>query len=216
MEYDLDELTPQFRIGSTVHENKIEDDIKINKNDLEYEFLDHSRRYLYYAWLSEQAKSALAEATIHEKVIYAQQDQKARDEGNEIAKQVKGFRMTEKMVENQAFTSDEHMEALRALNEAKLVCGLLEQSKQALIQRRDMLLQLGANYRTEGTADPVILKEVARERAKERALEKSEPSVTQIREKLRREQIREKSQIKYNTNLPPPRQPGKVGKTIID
>jgi hypothetical protein len=200
VEKDFSQMDEQFDIGGNIFENDIAKDVQINPADLDYEFIVHPERYLYYGWLAEQAKSWVAEAQIRAKVVYAQQDKAARDRLAEHAQKTPGFRPTEKMVENEAYTSDEHMQAMRELNKAKYLFAQLENCRQAMIQRQFMLTQLGANSRTEHGVDPRIITGRAKEEKKEIA-------------KRRGEQRKAAREAASNPGKKPPVRPGKAAKT---
>ena len=62
-------------------------------------------------------------------------------------------KLTEKMVENTVITHPEYVESLNNHLDAKRTAGLLKAARDAMIHRRDMLIQLGATHRAEGTSD---------------------------------------------------------------
>jgi hypothetical protein len=62
------------------------------------------------------------------------------------------------MVENTVITHPMYVELQDKYLAAKLNTSLLRTAKDAMIHRRDMLIQLGANYRAEGMSD-ISLKE---------------------------------------------------------
>lgn len=208
LEKDFSHMEREFVIGDDAFDNNIAEDVQIDPADLDYEFLVHAERYAYYGWLAEHAKAWVAEANVRVRLVYAAQDFRAREIGRELAEQKRGFRMTEKMIENEAYTSKEHMEALRELNRAKYIYGQLENCKQSMIQRQFMLKELGANARQEGAANPVLLREHLEEKA-ELARERGQ----QRREAARaaaREAAAAQPPPKRKT---PPVRPGKAAKT---
>lgn len=161
------------------HGNPIARDVQINTMDLEWEFQNHPERYAWWAFLAEHAKAEVEQVKNELAVLYAQLDAKARnqarmDEEDARKAKQKPIKLTEKMVENIVITSPHYQEKVQELIEAKKNAGLAAAGRDAMNHRRDMLLQIGANYRTEGQADPVILKEAARERARDRARKKAE------------------------------------------
>jgi len=159
--------------------NPIEEDVRVNPADLEYEFETHPEKYAWWAFLAEHAKADVEMMKNQLSVLYAQLDFKIRDKARqeeELAKtqKRKPIKYTEKMVESEVLTSAEYQEAMTAYLEAKKTAGLAAAGRDAMNHRRDMLLQIGANYRVEGQADPVILKEAAKEKARERAQRKAQ------------------------------------------
>ena len=101
-------------------------------------------------------------------MLYASIDHKARQAA--LASKVK---LTEKMVENTVITDQEFQQAKREYLEAKKEFGVLQAGREAFIQRKEMLISLGANYRAEGNADPVLLQEKAKQKAAQKAAERS-------------------------------------------
>lgn len=179
------------------HPNPIAVDTQINTADLEWEFQNHPNKYAWWAFLAEHAKAEVEQLKNELNILYAQLDAKARnqarmDEEDARKNKQKPVRLTEKMVENVVITSPEYQDKMQELIEAKKNAGLAAAGKSAMDHRRDMLLQIGANYRTEGQADPVILKEAAREKARERAARK-----------------KEEAKAKPPGKLPPKQPPGK-------
>ena len=161
------------------HANPIAEDTLINTADLEWEFENHPTKYAWWAFLAEHAKSEVEQQKNELNIMYAQLDAKARnqarmDEEDARQNKQKPVRITEKMVENIVVTSPDYQDLMQGLIEAKKNAGLAAAGKSAMDHRRDMLLQIGANYRTEGQADPVILKEAAKDRARARAQKKAE------------------------------------------
>jgi hypothetical protein len=176
---DFTGLNTELDVGGQVRGNPIDEDVRINPADLDYEFQTHPEKYAWWAFLAEHAKAEVDMKKNQLAVLYAQLDFNVRDKARleEIkAKEEKRkpIKYTEKMVESEVTTHQDYQKAQLELLEARKAAGLATAGRAAMDHRRDMLLQIGANYRTEGQADPVILKEAAKEKARERARNKAE------------------------------------------
>jgi hypothetical protein len=129
--------------------------------------MEHSDRFAWWATVVELARDKVARTKYQLDRIYALKDHAVRLElTNAKAK------MTEKIVENSVVTSQEYQEVMFNLLEAKKQLGLAMAGKEALTQRKDMLISLGANMRAEGSSNLSILKDAAKQRWEEKAREK--------------------------------------------
>ena len=179
MAKDFSGLAESLNIAGDERGNPIEEDVRINPADLEFEFESHPEKYAWWAFLAEHAKADVEMLKNQIAILYAQLDFAVRDKARqeeEAAKESKRkpIKYTEKMVESEVITNAEYRETQTQLLQAKKMAGLAAAGRAAMDHRRDMLLQIGANYRVEGQADPVILKEAAKEKARERAQRKHE------------------------------------------
>lgn len=169
---DFSGLNEDLIVSGDPRGNPIEEDVKINPADLEHEFTGHAEKYAWWAFLSEHAKAEVEELKNNLAVLYAQLDFQVRDKARQeeevaASQKRKPIKYTEKMVESEVLTSKEYQEATKHYLTAKKQAGLAAAGRAAMEHRRDMLLQIGANYRVEGQADPIILKEAAKEKARE-------------------------------------------------
>ena len=133
-------------------------DLDINEGDLSSEFCKHAEKFAFYATAYELALRQ--DKKLHAKLDrqYAILDHSVRMEGKSS-----GTKLTEKMVENSVITRPEYTELQEKLQEASEKTGLLKQDKDAMIHRRDMLIQLGATQRAEGASD-IAMKATAAKR----------------------------------------------------
>ena len=177
MDKDFDKLATPLNVNNKDWGNPIEDDVHIDQGNLDQEFLSQPEKYAWWAFLTEHAKAQVNEVKNEMDQLYARLDHKVRAKAQMAAVDAKTnksspIKYTEKMVENEVITSKEYQEVMTRYNHAKKQAGLTAAGMNAMLQRRDMLLQLGANYRTEGQADPIILREAAREKAANYAAER--------------------------------------------
>jgi hypothetical protein len=169
MMMDFSGLEVNVEIGGITYHASLEDDITIDSQDLDNEFLNQARKYAWWAMVSELAKDLVARRKYELDMLYAQLDQKKR--ATALANK---FKMTEKMVENEVITDVSYQEAKRDYLQAKQWYGLLQAGREAFAQRKEMLISLGANYRAEGQADPVLLQEKAKQKAADQARTKAQ------------------------------------------
>lgn len=170
MPKDFDQLATPLLVNDKDWGNPIVDDVHIDQGNLDQEFLNQAEKYAWWAFLTEHAKAQANELKSELDVLYARLDHLVRAKAQIAAVDAKNQKVTpvkytEKMVENEVVTSKDYQELMTRYNQARKDAGLATAGMMAMNQRRDMLLQLGANYRTEGQADPIILKEAAREKA---------------------------------------------------
>lgn len=149
------ELAETIVIGDYETKNTLKQDVSINNGYLTGDFLNQPEVFLRWATLYEL--SAHEEIDLKNELarVYAREDYKARSE-----MKAAGIKATEKMVENTVITSANYVETLDKYHESKRKTALLKAAKDAMIHRRDMLIQLGATARAEGQQD-IYIKEDA-------------------------------------------------------
>lgn len=137
-----------FSIGEDQYPYDLAKDAKIVKQDLSGEFQSHAETFSFYATAYELALDHEARLKAQLDRIYAMEDYKCRTNASQA-----NIKLTEKMVENTVLTQDAYVDATNQYLEAKKNVGLLRAAKDTLIQKRDMLMQLGALMRAEGASD---------------------------------------------------------------
>ena len=141
-----------FSIRGETYENTLMEDVRVNQGDLSGDFEEHPEKFARWATLYEMA---LAEEVALKRGLerdYARLDHAVRMEGKSS-----GIKLTEKMVENTVLTHDNYVESLNKYLEAKRTAGLLKAGRDAMMHRKDMLIQLGATHRAEGISNISIL-----------------------------------------------------------
>lgn len=143
-----EQLFDVFTIGQTKFPNRLDEDLAVNQSVLSEEFAHHAERFAWYSTAYELA--ANHEARLKEELAraYAHVDARVREDARGS-----GVKMTEKAVENTVITHPIYNEVQEEYLTAKRNTGLLKSARDAMIHRRDMLIQLGANYRAEGVSD---------------------------------------------------------------
>lgn len=146
-------LHENFRIGNTTFPNRLKEDSSVDQGSLNDVLSEHAQKFAWYATAYELALYHEAQLKEELQRTYARVDHKVRMEGKDA-----GVKLTEKMVENTVITHPHYMSLQDKYLAAKRDSGLLKAARDTMIHRRDMLIQMGANYRAEGTSD-ITLKE---------------------------------------------------------
>jgi hypothetical protein len=147
------ELFDVFRIGDTTFPNHLNEHIDVRSQHINECFMDHPQLFAWYATAFELALDKEGRAKEELARTYARLDHMHRTNGKAA-----GVKMTEKMVENTVITDPLYTKTHGEYLDAKRNTGLLKAAKEAMIHRRDMLIQMGATYRAEGLSD-ISLKE---------------------------------------------------------
>jgi len=171
-------LEVNVTIDGISYEASLEEDITIDGQDLDAEFLTQARKFAWWAMVSELAKDLMNRRKYDLDQLYARQDHRVRMEASCPPSPAKPVKLTEKMVENSVITSPEYKTAYESYLDTKKYYGMLSAGREAFVQRKEMLISLGANYRAEGNADPVLLQEKAKIKASELARRRVVASVT--------------------------------------
>ena len=149
------ELFDVFRIGSNTFPNKLNEHLDLQGKHINDSFMEHGQLFAWYATAYELALDN--ETRLKEELArtYARLDHLHRTNGKAA-----GVKMTEKMVENTVITDPAYIKASGDYLDAKRNTGLLKAAKDAMIHRRDMLIQMGATYRAEGQSDITLKQQV--------------------------------------------------------
>lgn len=148
----MEDVTPElfdvFTIGDNTFPNNSREHLDLRSKPIQDAFFEQAELYAWYATAQELAMDV--EARLKEEVarVYARLDHHHRSAGK-----ASGVKMTEKMTENSVITDPQYVKIHGEYLDAKRNTGLLKASKEAMIHRKDMLIQMGANYRAEGQSD---------------------------------------------------------------
>lgn len=185
-------------VSLTINEDEfgrtLSEDVTICENDIQYEFLRQAELFAWWATMVEIARDHVGRLSLELKRKAAEIDHSVRMEAklaNEEAINAARkanmpdpknlLKLTEKMVENSVLTHEAYREIEDELLEMKKQLGLLIAGKDALAQKKEMLISLGANLRAEGMANPVILRNAARETMRSTARPAKSPQKPPIR-----------------------------------
>ena len=141
-------IVTSYTIGDTEYDRDLKSDLRVNMGNLSEEFAEHADKFAWYATAYELALDAELNLKAKLERLYAQVDYIVREEARQA-----GVKMTEKKVENSVITKPEYVSLQTQYLESKRNAGLLKSARDAMVHRKDMLIQLGANYRAEGVSD---------------------------------------------------------------
>jgi len=146
----------------------LQEDLFIDSADLQGEFLRQPELFAWWASTCELAKDLVAKQKFLLERLAAIVDHHIREEAQKESISLgKTVKLTEKMVENSIITNEEYQKATFHYLELKRQLGMLQAGKDAIEQKKDMLISIGANYRAEASSNPSILMAAARDRARQ-------------------------------------------------
>ena len=150
------ELFDVFKIGDETFPNNMREHLAIRNQPINEAFMDHADLFAWYATAYELALDHELRLKADLKRMYARVDAKTRQDAK-----MANVKMTEKMVENTVITDPTYRAVEDDYLDAQRNAGLLKAARDAMLQRRDMLIQLGATYRAEGMSDISIKEQIA-------------------------------------------------------
>ena len=136
-------------IGNVEYDTDLEDALSIQEANLNYEFCRQAELFAFYSTAYELALYDLGRKKVFLDQLMAQLDYKTRMEAKNGA-----IKMTETMVEHTIKGSKEYLQSQEELLESTKLAGLLKQAKDAIVQKKSMLEQLGFTQRQERNSDP--------------------------------------------------------------
>jgi hypothetical protein len=139
----------QIVISGTQYDNTFNDDIRIERTDLDTEFSTQAEKYAYYAFLAEMAEHIYELGKAELEQLYAKVDFQKRQAADAVKSANPQFKYTEKMCENEVLTDGAYVLKRKEVLEAKLLAGQLKVCSMAFAQRREMLISLGASQRNQ-------------------------------------------------------------------
>jgi hypothetical protein len=133
-----------IEVRAFVDPKEMATDCQIRASDLNGAFMDQAALLVHYG--QQASKAALQVDRIKQlvKVAEAQIDKELRDEAAE-----EGKKLTEAMIEKAITRHPKMIQLTKALNEAKHQESLANVAVEGMRHRRDMLVQLGAQHRSE-------------------------------------------------------------------
>lgn len=173
---DRDMTILEITVRTKTSENVIDlaEDLKIDVDNINEAFIDQPCKYAYWATVAAQAKTLADRKKLE---VEKQEDYLKKTLIGELDIEVRrdleleGEKITESKVTNSIFAHDRYKEESEKLYKlkAELVelqaqVATLEAAREAMDQRKDSLISLGAQLRTDGgNADLTIKKQQANE-----------------------------------------------------
>lgn len=143
-----------LKIGGV--EYRIGDLFSVSMENINEEFSTQAGRLAYLGMLMAQAEAAYNEAKLYGEELYAKVDLIVRDDYDKAGK-----KYTEAMIKSKVLSTGEYVEALMAENEASYQFRMLKALVDAMRQRGDMLVSLGAQLRQEWEATDLNIKQMS-------------------------------------------------------
>ena len=150
----------KIQIGDVDYDNSFNDDIRIDRTNIDNELSTHAEKYWFYAYLAEEANWRVGVLAHELEQMYARTDHMVRQKAEGIRK-AGGNKMTEKMVENEVITDQKYQAKKLDLLDAKKMFGQLKACSMAMMARKDMLVQIGGIARQQMIPDRVMEHKVA-------------------------------------------------------
>jgi hypothetical protein len=138
-----------ININGVEYDTDLEDALSIRETNLNYEFCRQAELFAFYSTAYELALFELGRKKVHLEQLCAQLDYKTRMEAKNGA-----IKMTETMVEHTIKGSKDYLISQEEMLEVTKLTGLLKQAKDAIVQKKSMLEQLGFTQRQERNSDP--------------------------------------------------------------
>lgn len=127
-----------------IPETSFRADLAIREGDLQTEFLEQAGKYAIYARKAAVANSRMLTAKMRVEVVEAELDKKIREKAAST-----GAKVTEKSIASEMVLDSAMQAAKRQYIAACEVYEIAKAAAAAFVQRRDMLMQLGAFARQE-------------------------------------------------------------------
>ena len=143
-------------INGIEYDNNLEEDLRVDRTDLDSAFATQHELFAKYATMHELAKDNLERTKRMLDILYAQIDREKRVAAKQEQAMNSKFKYTEKMCENEVITDPRYQEMHIKLLDAKKLVGVLGVGKEAFAQRKEMLISLGANQRVGATSVRVL------------------------------------------------------------
>lgn len=159
---DRDMSILELNVKTKTSENTVDlgQDLKINSADINQDFCDQPAKFAWWATVAVQAQ-ALAD---RKKMEVDKQDEYIRktligelDSEVRMEMEINGEKATETKVTNRIYVHEKYTKEVKKLYELKdellelqHQSAVLQVAKEAMIQRKDALISLGAQLRTEG------------------------------------------------------------------
>lgn len=143
-----DILNNKFTIGTKEYERDFQEDLSIDPADINTCIVNHPAQFAWYATAYELCNDHEQRLKAKLDRMYAQLDCSVR-----IEAEAHGIKMTEPKIKNTILDRPEYVETQTAYFEASRNTGLAKAARDAMMHRKDMLVNLASNYRAEGSSD---------------------------------------------------------------
>lgn len=161
IDIELDDLHTSVTIklaNGNLHTFNVEEEIAIDKDDLNQNYIEQPGKYAWWGMVAEVAKVNVEEAKAKLEQVEAEADERVRSDLD-----MEGIKITESLVTRNIKKDKEYKEAQYDYFKAKKNAGILDKVLKAFDHRLDVLVNLGASMRKEyNNAELTVKKEVAK------------------------------------------------------
>jgi hypothetical protein len=154
---NIDEFPEKIVIGNSEFEFDLNNDVDVNRADLQGEFCKQAELFASYSTAYEFAAAQAAHLKVQLTRLEAHLDHQGRMEAK-----TGGVKMTETMASNYVKGHADWLSAQEDLLQAQKITGLLKSAKDAMLHKRDMLKELGAHERQERASDISLKANIAK------------------------------------------------------
>ena len=133
----------RFEIDGQTYTINPSEDIKIDRTNIDLEFITIAKTYHLYAELEAMADSNRRVLETQRDVLYAQLDEEKRSQALSSGT----LKVTEKMVENMVITDKRYVAKVAELNKSDRITRILRAARDSIAVKRDALISLGAHLR---------------------------------------------------------------------
>lgn len=140
-----DELTDMLlNSGSAFNPKQLQKDLAFSEHNLDDAFMSQSGMFAHYSGVAHRAARRYDQIAQQVKLVEARLDQEIRQQAADD-----GEKITEAAIKNRLLLDPRHRKITERMHDAKAVAGMTKDACESFKQRRDMLIQMGANVREE-------------------------------------------------------------------
>lgn len=144
---------PKKSVKTFINPVQFKSDVSVNIADLDDAFTRQASLFAHYGMQAARASEQVDNLKLLQEVKEAQLSNEHRE-----SLLAEGGKVTEKMIDSAVLTDPRYIKIRKAYNEAKGVLEMNKASTEAFRQRRDMLIQIGADAREEKKGEIFIKK----------------------------------------------------------
>lgn len=136
--------TPKPAVKAFIDPDQLKQDVQYSEAAISNAYADQASKFVHYAYLGHQAQHQADRLKSKLELMEARIDKEIREDAADEKKKI-----TEKQIASQILLDARYQRAHEQYLEAKMIAGLAKEALEAFRQRRDMLIQVGADLREE-------------------------------------------------------------------
>lgn len=151
----------KVKVSAQKHEvDSVNEDLRIDEDNLNSEYTKQPSLFTWYAVMSAESEALRDSLKFELEMLYAQIGKQVR-----LEIELCGDKVTEKLIDQEIARKEEYRQKKEELLEANRQFNVMKAVKEGLVQKKDMLISLGANLRGEIGSNVKILKEESSDKA---------------------------------------------------